>query len=189
MCKKGVGTGGIITEKVALCSWQCFQDYQVSPAAQKMRERMERKDLTDRRERLKSIQDHIRAAQREFNHYIRVRDKHRKCISCSKMLTDTVATKGFDCGHYLSRSVSGKGSSKWRFHPKVAAGQCKKCNRWASGNFVAMRIGMIERFGIESIEKMEADNTERKFTLSELERIRKVFQKRRRIYERKFRSD
>ena len=48
---------------------------------------------------------------------------------------------------------------------------------------------MIERFGIESIEKMEADNTERKFTLSELERIRKVFQKRRRIYERKFRSD
>lgn len=50
-----------------------------------------------------------------------------------------------------------------------------------------MRKGLVERFGIDQIERMENDNVERKFTLSELERIKKVFRRRRMLYERLFR--
>lgn len=187
MCRKTIKSGGIVTPKLRFCSWDCLNEYRTTPAAAQMAKKMERIELTDRKERLKSIETHIRDAQREFNSYIRARDKNRNCISCDRDLSDTRDTKGFDCGHYISRSLTGKGSSKWRFHPRGCAGQCKRCNRWASGNFVQMRKGLVERFGIDQIERMENDNVERKFTLSELERIKKVFRRRRMLYERKFR--
>ena len=40
------------------------------------------KDRADRKERLKTYNDYIKEAQKEFNHYVRVRDKNKPCISC-----------------------------------------------------------------------------------------------------------
>tara|TARA_B100000287_G_scaffold314607_1_gene298094 strand:- start:7970 stop:8122 length:153 start_codon:yes stop_codon:yes gene_type:complete len=50
-----------------------------------------------------------------------------------------------------------------------------------------MRIGLIKRFGVERIEALENDNKVRKFTGTELQRIKKIFSKKRRLYEKKFR--
>lgn len=196
MCRAKVTSGGILTpedkSKVALCSWECFTEYQKSPAAKKMFERMRRADLTERKERLKTMEDHIKTAQRHFNAYIRARDKNKTCVSCNRPLTlknpKTSKHYGFDCGHYISRSLSGKGSSKYRFNPKCCAGQCKRCNKHSAGNFVEMRKGMIERFGIEHIESIENNNEERKFTISELERISTVFANRAKLYNKIFRA-
>ncbi len=142
-----------------------------------------RKDRADRKERLKTYNDYIKEAQKEFNHYIRVRDKNKPCVSCGT--AERTARHGgvFDAGHYRSRG----GSPQHRFNLLNCVGQCKRCNRWLSGNVANMRIGLIKRFGVERVEAIENDNAVRKFTGTELQRIKKIFSKKRRLYEKKFR--
>jgi phosphoribulokinase len=43
-------------------------------------------------------------------------------------------------------------------------GQCKYCNHRLAGNHVAYRAGLIARIGLEAVERIEADQTVRKYT-------------------------
>ena len=183
MCRAKVGNGAIISNLVALCSWDCFKKYQKSHYAKQVHDKVMRKDRADRKERLKTYNDYLKEAQKEFNHYIRVRDKNKSCVSCGT--AERTARHGgvFDAGHYRSRG----GSPQHRFNSLNCVGQCKRCNRWLSGNVANMRIGLIKRFGVERIEALENDNKVRKFTGTELQRIKKIFSKKRRLYEKKFR--
>ncbi len=66
-------------------------------------------------------------------------------------------------------------------------GQCKRCNRHLGGNYSEYRKELVNRIGLERVEKLENDNEPRKFTIAYLVRIKKIFNKRARIYERRFR--
>ena len=97
-------------------------------------------------------------AQKAFNLFIRARDSGKPCISCNAL--DTGAANSTDCGHF--RSVGS--APHMRFVEENAAGQCKKCNRYLSGNIVEYRKGLIERIGLKRVEQIEADQTLRKYT-------------------------
>lgn len=136
-----------------------------------------RKERAKAREKLKTRSDWTREAQTAFNAFIRARDCGKPCISCGSMPEQRYGG-AMDCGHY--RSVGA--APHLRFHAFNAAGQCKKCNRDLSGNTVEMRKGMALRFGLDKLRQVEGDDQTRKYTADDLKRIKRIFQKRARIY-------
>lgn len=79
-----------------------------------------------------------------FNAYIRERDKNKPCISCGSF-TDLQAGHFYPAGHYTSL----------RFNEQNVAGQCVRCNYFLSGNQNEYRKGLIQRIGIEEVEKLD----------------------------------
>jgi predicted nucleic acid-binding Zn ribbon protein len=140
--------------------------------------RTERKDDRAKREKMKRIPDLIREAQREFNAYIRARDKSQSCICCGNDLGPPSATTGgsFDCGHYRSTGSA----SHLRFNEDNAHAQRKVCNRYGAGRAVDYRIGLIERIGLAAVEALEADNTPHRWAREELIAIKATYSAKRR---------
>ena len=56
--------------------------------------------------------------------------------------------------------------------------QCVKCNRYNSGNAVDYRIRLIEKIGVDRVERLECDNAPKSFTIDYLSRLQKIFLKR-----------
>lgn len=123
-----------------------------------------RKAVKERKEALKTRSDYIKECQKAFNAFIRARDRGKPCICCGKPWREGGAGGAFDCGHY--RSVGS--APHLRFSEANAHGQDKQCNRWGSGRAVDYRIGLIARIGLEAVEALEADQTDRKYTIDEL---------------------
>src|SRR6185437_11370643 len=136
------------------------------------RNKKERAELRTRKEKIKTRSDYIKEAQIAFNAYIRCRDIDKPCICCDKPLITNAVGGGFDCGHY--RSVGS--APQLRFDERNAHGQSKQCNRYGAGRAVDYRIGLINRYGIELVESLEADQTTKKWTIEELKEIKKLYQ-------------
>jgi hypothetical protein len=138
------------------------------------RRKVDRATDRARRRALETIPELIKAAQKEFNAYIRQRDKDQPCICCGRPLNDAGVGGAFDCGHY--RSVGS--ASHLRFNELNAHGQTKHCNRYGSGRAVDYRIGLIARVGLDAVEALENDNKPHKWTADELRQIRDTYKAR-----------
>ena len=137
------------------------------------KEKADRKETKERKEALKTRSDYMKDAQKAFNAYIRARDADKPCISCGVDLKREAVGGGFDCGHY--RSVGS--APHLRFDPDNAHGQCKKCNRYLSGNAVEYRRGLFTRLGQTRLELLEADQCVRKYTIEGLQMIVKDYKR------------
>lgn len=131
----------------------------------------ERSQIKTRKEAAKTIPVLIAEAQKEFNAYIRERDKDKPCICCGRPLGAPDIGGGFDCGHY--RSVGS--ASHLRFHEHNAHGQAKVCNRYGAGRAVDYRIGLVARIGREAVEALESDNAVHKWAHDELRAIKATY--------------
>ena len=69
-----------------------------------------------------------------------------KCISCGS-LGDY---KKYDGGHFIPRHHLGV-----RYEPDNVWPQCKKCNKWLSGNHAKYRENLITKIGKERVERLE----------------------------------
>lgn len=153
-------------------------------AARELRkqEKLQRDDLRDRRERLKGITEWNKEAQAAFNRYIRWRDYHKDCVSCGSPLQHTgnyLVGSAVDASHYRSRGAA----SHLKFNVFNVHSSCTRCNRQLSGNAVEYRIRLIDRIGLKLVERIENDNTPRKFTIDYLKRVKSIFTRRARHYE------
>lgn len=83
-------------------------------------------------------------AQEVFNKWIRNRDKDCGCISCGGSVDHA--------GHYFS---SGQFSAL-TFDEVNVNSQCLGCNNFRHGNLIQYRFGLIEKYGVEIIEELEA---------------------------------
>jgi hypothetical protein len=139
------------------------------------------RELRARKEAIKTIPDLIKEAQREFNAFIRERDKGRPCICCGEPLSSGSGSTGgdFDCGHY--RSVGS--AAHLRFDERNAHGQRKRCNRYGAGRAVDYRIGLIQRIGLRDVEALEADNRVHKWSREELIAIKEKYRAKRKELE------
>lgn len=131
----------------------------------------ERAKVRARKEASKTIRQLIKEAQREFNAYIRARDRDQPCICCGLPLGDGEVGGAYDAGHY--RSVGS--ASHLRFNEDNCHAQRKQCNRYGAGRAVDYRIGLIQRIGREAVESLESDNTVQKWTREELIAIRDTY--------------
>lgn len=145
-------------------------------------ERLQRADLRERRERLKGVAEWQREAQTAFNRYIRLRDFGRSCASCGGVLAGSsnyLTGSAVDASHYRSRGAA----AHLKFNVFNVHAACTRCNRQLSGNAVEFRIRLIERIGLVRVERLESDNTPRKFTIEYLQRVKAIFTRRARHYE------
>lgn len=181
-CRKKVPADSIYqTSLKAFCSNDCLISYVRSPKAVKAREKALQSDLKQRKAKLKTKGDWVKEAQTAFNAYIRARDSGKSCISCSAHLNPDGIGGGFDAGHY--RSVGS--SPHLRFRTDNCFGQCKKCNRYLSGNVANMRIGIAWRYGQQRLDIVEQDNESKHYTITDLQRIIQIFKKKRKKIEKK----
>lgn len=143
--------------------------------------REERKQTRERKQRLKPRGDYLREAQHAFNDFIRWRDRvaGHVCISSGRPLE--WAGNAVDAGHY--RSVGS--APHLRFDERNCHAQSKQDNRYLSGNAVDYRIGLIKRIGLEEVERLEADQEPRPYTVDDLQRIAKGYRAKTRELKRK----
>lgn len=158
------------------------RDAEIAAREQRKREREQSADLRQRREALKTRAEWEREAQAAFNRYIRMRDMYQECISHpGKLISNSnyITGSAVDASHYRSRGAA----SHLRFNVFNVHSACTRCNRQLSGNAVEYRIRLIERIGLERVERLEADNDPRKFDIDYLKRVKSIFTRRARHYE------
>lgn len=184
LCRKKVeAESAVIGSLKAFCSMEHLIEFSRSAAGKKIKQSAEKKVIKETKERLKTRSDRMRDAQAAFNRYIRARDRGKPCICCGRSQGDIKHGGAVDAGHYRSRgSAPGLKFNLFNCHSQLAY-----CNRYLSGNAVGYRAGLIERIGLERVERLERDNSPRRFDAEYLDRVKRIFTKRAKFYERKFR--
>lgn len=92
-------------------------------------------------------------AQKLVNQYARMRDERERglvCCTCGHRDSGQ-----FDGGHFLPTS----GYSAIRYNTNQIHLQCKRCNRFNGGMPKEYRLFMINRYGLEYVENLEATKT------------------------------
>jgi hypothetical protein len=166
----------------AFCCYECLRKYIDSERGQKAVQSVKRKDIKERKEKLKTRSDYLKEAQVAFNKYVRIRDEGKPCISCGSVQVDSKVGGVRDCGHYLSRGAHPE--ARFRFGLDNTASQCVRCNRYLSGNVANFRHGLIDRWGIDRVEAMETCTASSRMTTEYLKRIKSIFTRRANLYER-----
>ena len=184
LCRKKVeAESAVIGSLKAFCSMEHLIEFSRSAAGKKIKQSAEKKVIKETKERLKTRSDRVREALATFNRYIRARDMGKPCICCGRSQGDLKHGGAVDAGHYRSRgSAPGLKFNLFKCHSQLAY-----CNRYLSGNVVGYRAGLIERIGLDRVERLEQDNSPRRFDAEYLDRVKRIFTKRAKLYERKFR--
>jgi hypothetical protein len=145
-----------------VCSPRCAVK---SVKAQKSAERQEFKR---RKDDAKPRSQWLKEAQAAYNAWIRARDAGKPCICCGKLSTGPTRGGEWDAGHYRSTGSA----PHLRFDEANCHAQLKQCNRYGAGRAVDYRLGLIARLGLSEVERLESDQTVRKYTIPELKAIR-----------------
>lgn len=152
--------------------------------AQKEAEKEGRERRQKMRESFKTKSQWDKEAQSAFNRYIRIRDEGKECVSCGSPLmgkSNYLTGSAIDASHYRSRGAA----SHLKFNVFNVHSACTRCNRQLSGNAVEYRIRLIERIGIERVERLESDNEPRRFDIPYLQRIKSIFTRKARALEKR----
>lgn len=140
----------------------------------KQEAQQERRELKVRKAALKTKAQWDKEAQSAFNRYIRIRDEGKECVSCGSPLmgkSNYLTGSAIDASHYRSRGAA----SHLKFNVFNVHSACTRCNRQLSGNAVEYRIHLIERIGLERVERLESDNEPRRFDIAYLKRMKSIF--------------
>lgn len=164
--------------------------------SQAKKEKAVRKLHREQKEAIKPKSKWLAEAQAAFNKYIRIRDYKEPCISCGKPKEVVESEQGWktggcwDAGHFMTRGAKGQ----LRFVLFNVHKQCKSCNG-GGGRFSAKaatvdanyRINLIEKIGIAKVEYLENNNDIdlKKGDVEYLKRIKRIFNKRARFYEKR----
>ncbi len=164
-----------------VCSPSCAMQHVVeqSERKKKRQEKLQRDELRIRREKLKTKSDWSKEAQVAVNRYIFWRDYGKPCIACGRPLNYGVRGGAVDASHYRSRGSA----SHLRYNVFNIHAGCVRCNRELSGNLIPFRVNLIGKIGADRVEKLEHDNTPRKFDIDYLKRMKTIFTRRARHYE------
>ncbi|WP_150183063.1 recombination protein NinG [Enterobacter asburiae] len=155
-------------------------------AAQRQRteEKAGRQRRKAKRESFKTKAQWDKEAQSAFNRYIRIRDEGKECVSCGNPLigkSNYLTGSAIDASHYRSRGAA----SHLKFNVFNVHSACTRCNRQLSGNAVEYRIRLIDRIGLERVERLESNNEPRRFDIPYLKRIKSIFTRKARSLEKR----
>lgn len=145
------------------CSVPCSVTHVEAEKARKLK-----RERQEGLQKLKRRADYLAETQRAFNAFIRERDRLAGLPCISSGLPLDWSGNNVDAGHYRSRGSA----PHLRFHEDNVHAQSKRENRYASGNAVDYRIGLIARIGLARVEALEADDAPRKWSIPELQAIK-----------------
>lgn len=168
------------TQKVCsiACALAVSKDSKVQKVAARAITRQAREDLKARREKLKSRAEYAKEAQAAINRYVRLRDAHLGCVSCSK----PASWQGqWHCSHF--RSVGA--APHLRFNLWNMNKSCSACNNFLSGNIMAYRPALIEKIGQAKVDWLECNSDVARHDIPYLRRVKAVFSKKARLLEKR----
>lgn len=150
----------------SVCSYRCAAKF--AAIKRKTAKRVDR----ERKEKLKTLPDLRKEAQKAFNDYIRARDTNKPCICCGKYPSSTDAITGgaWDAGHYRSRGAN----PELAFDERNCHAQLKRCNRY-SWDVAGYRAELVRRIGLESVEDLEGPHQPKHYTREDLKEIRDTY--------------
>lgn len=156
--------------------WWCCPEHGAKYGLQELKKKLEKKKQVQtqqervawrkRKAAVKPLKHWEDMTQRVVNDYIRERDFDLPCISCG-----TFETVQWEAGHYRSRGKA----SHLRYNEDNIHKQCHHCNTALSANQQQYRIFLIEKIGAERVEALENNNTPHRYTIEELEGIRRHY--------------
>ena len=132
------------------------------------KEKNRKKDIRERKVKLKSKSDLLREAQSDFNKYIRLRDNLLPCVSCQRHHDGQ-----YHAGHY--RSVGATKNSTLRFNEDNCHKQCSVCNNHLSSNAIDYRINLIKKIGIDRVMFLEGPQEPVKWDREDITMIKKTY--------------
>lgn len=123
------------------------------------------------REALKTLTQLENEAKTPFQKFIRLRDADENCASCGTNYSEV-----WDGGHFYKAEIY----SGLIFNENNCHKQCKKCNRFLNGNENNYRLGLIERYGLDYVLKLDVlanETRQYKYTRQELIDLKKKYNK------------
>ena len=165
-----------------VCGVKCSQEW-----AKQQAQKQYRREARAYREKTKDKKSLLTEAQRALNAYIRIRDHELPCISCGGEHDLNMLGGTYDAGHW--HGVGPHPTLRfrlWNIHK-----QCKYCNNRLSGNPQNYRQGLKQRFGWAWLQRREFEAQSAEFnhySKDDLRRIKKLFNRKARIYRRLFRD-
>lgn len=167
-------------EFIKLNSFQpfCLDEKCIKEHNKLQREKKVRKAKKAFRENDKSTL--LKLAQTIVNKYIRLRDLGKPCISCNYLGVN----RKWNAGHFRPMG----NNQQLRYYTLNIFLQCEQCNSFKSGNLIPYRENIINKLGIDKVEEIEANQERGNYSVEYLQKLIKVFRKKIKLYERKFRS-
>lgn len=144
------------------CGYKCAMIHSKNlKIAKELKEwKVEKKIMKDK---LKTLSEYEADAKKAFQHYIRLRDKDKPCISCG-----SIKATDWAGGHFYSAGMY----SGLMFDERNCHKQCNShCNKFLSGNLLEYRKGLIIRYGnefVEALDKVSNEKRNYKYTKEEL---------------------
>jgi hypothetical protein len=159
----------------------CGKSFYCSPSQQRLRNRqtcslkckakmMETKQLG----KFKNRRGMIHKLQQLVQKYARLRDcggmdGKANCISCNRLFK----YEELDGGHFIPKT-----SSSVMFDERNINAQCRKCNRFLSGNSRHYSKGMVKKYGQATVDELESlEFTPRKWTTEEIYNLIEKYKK------------
>lgn len=137
---------------------------QKAQAQQKARQKVEKAETRKRKEALKTNGQRKAEAQAALNRWIvHVRDAGEPCISCGRHHEGM-----YHAGHFRSRGSA----PHLALDPRNLSKQCAPCNLHLHGNLIEYRRGLVQRYGPEFVERLEADQEPRHYTGADYDAIK-----------------
>ena len=126
--------------------------------------KMRKADKAEQKEKLKTLSEYEAESKKEFQKFIRLRDKDLPCISCGAKTCDEWAG-----GHYYAAGMY----SGLMFDERNCHKQCNQyCNKYLHGNPLEYRKGLVRRFGEDFVKQLDEDAERlRKYKYTRLELI------------------
>jgi hypothetical protein len=154
-----------MTTQVCCMSYECQVTYATAHAlkSQEKRVKAERKETREKKQALKPRSQWMKETQSEVNRYVRLRDKDLPCISCGRFHDGQ-----YHAGHY--RTVGS--APELRFEVSNIHKQCAPCNNHLSGNLINYRKGLVQKIGIEAVERIEGKHEPKHYTIDDLKAIK-----------------
>jgi hypothetical protein len=157
---------GNFCSKECQIEWGLNNREKLIQKAKKQRIKKEKEDKKKAKEGIKSNTQLLNEAQKEFNAYIREVDKNEPCISCQRFHDGQ-----YHAGHYLSVGAH----PELRFNEDNCHKQCSVCNNHLSGNQLNYRKHLIEKIGLERVERLEGFNDQKNYSRDEIRAIKEEY--------------
>lgn len=162
-----------------VCGHLCGMEFARAQPVEKKRKalaKVERAQDRETRASQQKLPKLLAEAQKEFNAFIRARDKQagQPCVSCGNPLKWEVPglrAHEVDAGHL--RSIGS--ASHLRFDEDNCHAQCVWCNRDGAGKAIDYRTSLIKRIGMDRVNRLESDNEVHKWTREELRQIKVIY--------------
>ena len=116
----------------------------------------------------------MKRAEKEFNKFIRLRDKELPCVSWGTTNPKKAFGAGqWDAGHYRTKGAC----PELKFEELNVHKQCKRCNLHQAANLIGYRIQLVNRIGLEKVEWVEGPHDQKRYRVKDLQDIAKKYRK------------